>query len=141
MRFLRLFICVLVTLATILIFRVVSVDKLTKIAGKRQFYLKSTSSQALIKDELSFFDLFSLTGESVVFSLQGNAGEERAKEIMREYKGTLLFTESAGGTLSYYCFARGLGKGVLLNGVFVNLHIAIRGDTCAVGTPILFGGF
>ena len=77
----------------------------------------------------------------MAFSLQGENGEEKARELIAEYNGKVLFTERAGGTLSYYCFAKGLGKGILLDGVFVNLHIAIRGDTCAVGTPILFGGF
>ena len=140
-NFLRLFLCAFITLATVLVFRSLSVDKLTKITGKRQFYLNSASSKALIKDELSLFDLFSVTGESVAFSLQGENGEEKARELIAEYNGKVLFTERAGGTLSYYCFAKGLGKGILLDGVFVNLHIAIRGDTCAVGTPILFGGF
>ena len=108
--------------------------------GERTFYLQSASSQSLIKQTLSFKDLPCLTGESVTFTLQEEK-EEALREILRLYEAEILFTEEACGVVSYYASAKKLGKGIDLYGYAVNLHIAIEGTRCAVGTPIIFGGF
>ena len=107
--------------------------------GKREFYLRSASSQSLIKEKLSLFDLFSVKGESVSFACANE--EETLACLLARYNARVLFEEEAGGTRSYYCVSTKWTDGVLLNGVFVNLHIAFNGEACALGAPIIFGGF
>lgn len=114
--------------------------KLSKTEGERTFYLNSASSQSLIKTELILSDLTRIRGESVAFLHEQNA-EELAKEIFDRYGAKILFTESAGGVTSYYGYAAGLGEPISLQGQRINLHVAVSKERCAVGTPIIFGGF
>ena len=52
-----------------------------------------------------------------------------------------MFTETEGGVTNYYLYSEKLGEGIALGGYVVNLHIAVRGERTAVGTPMIFGGF
>lgn len=116
--------------------------KLSKIDGTRTFYLDSASSQSLQKTELSFCDIFRVRGESVRFSTpHGQSSEQIAKELAERLDGEICFSEAACGTVSYYGYAPNLGEGILLYGKRVNLHIAVGEEECAVGCPIIFGGF
>ena len=107
--------------------------------GERTYYLYSPSSQAVIAKEYSLKDYFRLKGESVVVWTQ--KPKNVMEEIVKELKATVLFEEEVDGVHSYYCRAHGLFKGVQVNGVFVNLHIVVKENSVAVGTPIIFGGY
>lgn len=114
--------------------------------GESVYYLCSASSQADVKAQLSFADLARLKGESAVYVFErtegGFAGDAAvAEEIMRKYRAELCFTEDVCGTLSYYCYSPLLKGGIELNGRKINLHIAVREDALAVGSPIIFGGY
>lgn len=135
--------------------------------GESTYYLYSASSQAEIKQALSLSDLAQLKGESAVyvFEAQGTsfenallndctqaAGEETllrmnesaaefASELIAGYGAKLCFAEEIGGTLSFYCYSPRLKGGVILDGRKINLHIAVRAESVAVGTPIIFGGY
>ena len=114
----------------------------TPLAGlesKRFFYLQSPSSQAVIKENVALWELFEVEGESVVFPCQDR--EETLATLLHRYQAEICFQEEAGGSISYYCFTPNWQNGVQIKGVFVNLHIAFNGENCAVGTPIIFGGF
>ena len=114
--------------------------RLSDISGARTFYLYTASSQALMKKELSFFDLFHVRGESV--ELTGTNVDERfVQELVFRYGGEILFLEEASGCISYYCFTPKFSGGVCVNGQRVNLHVAIGNGRGVVGSPIIFGGF
>ena len=113
---------------------------LSKTQGERTFYLDSASSQGLIKTELAFADLFRIRGESVSFLCeQGN--QELVLQIFDSYGAEICFTERVGEITSYYGYAQGLGMPVWVQGFAINLHVAVGESRCAVGTPIIFGGF
>lgn len=135
----------LVSLALVAVFALggwaISACKLRAIEGERVFYLNSASSQGVRKEELSLRDFANITGESVRFSHEGRGAETLANEIADKYGAEILFTESAGGVTSYYCYTDDWENGLELNGVTVNLHVAVSKTECVVGTPIIFDGF
>lgn len=122
---------------------------LSKIQGEHTFYLYSASSQALQKEKITLYELSSLRGESVRFSIDGNTsgnidgneGETLVKEILEVYGGEIVLVEEACGVRSYYCYTPRISKRVFVEGKPVNLHIAIGKTQAAVGSPIIFGGF
>ncbi len=123
----------------LLFVRGISITRFPLEQGGREFYLRSSSSQALVKQTLSLGDLFCLKGEKVSFACENE--EETLAVLLARYKAQVLFIEEAGGVRSYYCVSGKWQDGVRLNGVFVNLHIAFDGECCALGAPIIFGGF
>ncbi len=143
MRFLQVFkLLISVAFATAVCFAVkaANVSRLSAFSGERTFYLHSASSQALVKNSLSFSDIFRVRGESVTFTLP-KAEKDFVQELLSDYGAELMDIESACGVTSYYAFVPTWSEGVQIEGKRVNLHIAIEGERCAVGTPIIFGGF
>ena len=143
MRFLQFFkLIVSVAFATAVCFalKATNISKLSALSGERTFYLHSASSQALIKTNLSFSDIFRVRGESVTFSLP-KAEKDFVQELLNGYGAELMDIESACGVTSYYAFVPTWSEWVQREGKRVNLHIAVEGERCAVGTPIIFGGF
>lgn len=118
------------------------VCRLDGLEGERVFYLDSASSQGLRKEELSLRDFSRIKGESVRFDrTEEESAEELAKRLAEKYGAEILFTEEACGTVSYYGYTEKWNNGIDVNGVRVNLHIAVSQTECAVGTPIIFDGF
>ncbi len=113
------------------------VSRFPHIEGDRQYYLDSPSSQAKIADGLSPFDFARVEGESVSLSL--NEGEALA--LIKSLSGEVLFIEEAAGVRSYYCYSPTLFGGIKIGEYFVNLHVAVEGERCVVGSPIIFGSF
>ena len=93
------------------------------------------------KEELSPLDIFRVEGESVRFARTEETEEALVSRIRDMYGARVLFSESACGVTSYYCYVGAWQNGVELDGVTVNLHIAVSETACAVGTPIIFDGF
>ena len=122
-------------------FYATNVSKLRDISGERTFYLDSPSSQGLRKEQLSVFDIFRVEGESVRFLRTDETEESLVARIQGRYGARLLFSESVGGVTSYYCYTGAWDNGIDLDGVVVNLHIAVSENVCVVGTPIIFDGF
>ena len=93
MFFYRLKTCILALLALLLSCAVClgvtagNVCKLSKIQGKRTFYLDSASSQSLRKTTLSFGDLSRVKGECVRFELGKSPSDVQALalEIAKTY--------------------------------------------------------
>lgn len=115
------------------------VSRFSALDGARVFYLYSASSQAVIKERITPLELFFVKGECVTLAYQNE--EESLKEIVKLYNAEILFEEEVAGTRSYYCRTQSFGGATKIKGVFVNLHIAFNGEVCAVGTPLIFGGF
>ncbi|MBQ2701636.1 MAG: YwmB family TATA-box binding protein [Clostridia bacterium] len=117
-----------------------SVCKLSDHGGERTFYLDSPSSQGLRKTELGFSELFRIKGETVRFKTE-KSEEEFLKETLAKYQASVCFTERTDEILSYYCYSKRLGSGIVLNGQTVNLHIAWKEGEAVLGTPIIFDGY
>ena len=130
-----------ITLAAVLLIftQCLQISRFSEIEGKRAFYLQSPSSQAVVKERIALWEIFEVKGESVSFVFENR--EETLKNILQSYGATVLFCERAGDSVSYYCITEKWLDGMEIDGVFVNLHIAFNGKNCAVGTPIIFGGF
>ena len=114
------------------------------VEGEKGYFLYSESSQAVIKESFSLKEAFFLTGQSVRVELEFKTDKERedwVKGELERWKAVLLFKENADGVVCYYAYCSRLGRGILLNGEFVNLHIAVRGNVATVGSPIVFGGY
>ncbi len=143
MFFWRIKNCIRNTLALLLSALVASgvwgagVSRLPNVTGARCFYLDSASSQAELAQTLSLLDLARVRGESVALSL----GEEEALALIAELSATVLFIEEAAGVRSYYCYTEEIYGGLSLGDYFVNLHVAVSGEGCVVGSPIIFGSF
>ncbi len=137
-NFIRAFLSVGVSFGVLLAVWSMGATSFPQIEGERTYYLCSKSSQALVKNKLSPLDFVALQGESVTFSYSDFSEVEC---IMDEYNAEVLFTESAAETTSYYCYSPRMRGGVKIGKYFVNLHIAVRGERCAVGSPMIFGGF
>lgn len=113
---------------------------LNETQGARVYYLDSASSQSLIKTELALCDLPRIRGESVWFAHTENV-KSLAEKIFQDYGAEIAFVEESDDVISYYGYARGLGKPIFVQGHAVNLHVAATEARCVVGTPIIFGGF
>ena len=127
--------------------RIMNLSKFTALQGKHTFYLESASSQSLIKERLTFSDLWKVKGESVVFAKTDYEGgmyasnDDLAKAIAQKYHAELYFTEEVEGSVSYYGFSPDWQEKILLYGMPINLHIVLSSDQIVVGSPIIFGGF
>lgn len=130
---------VFVFLIVLLFVQALQITRFAHLEGKRSFYLKSPSSQALVKECLLPWEFFQVKGESVVFLCEER--EKTLAELMERYEATVLFKETAGDSVSYYCFTNQWTDGIEISDVFVNLQVAFNGESCVVGAPIIFGGF
>ena len=148
---LKNFICVLLAVIFCLLFAVgvkaAGVTRLIGIEGKRMYFLDSASSQGLQKETLTVGELARVKGESVSTLKSTYEGgryalnEDLARDIAARYGATILFTERVGDCISYYAYTEKWQDGLSINGVKVNLHIALDCERLTVGTPIIFGGF
>ena len=124
----------------------VNVCRLSSISGERVFYLHSASSQGLRKTGLALADFTKVRGESVCFALEARvetqaAALQIAREIAAEFGAEILETETCGDVYSYYAHTPRWTDGILVGGQAINLHVAVSGERCVVGTPIIFDGF
>lgn len=118
-------------------------------ADRREYYLYSASSLAQIRETCDFFELFFVEGECAVYSLEEIGKRFAGEEARTAFKNELIamtgamvcFEEEICGTRSYYCYSPRLRGGAVLNGCVVNLHIAVRENSVAVGSPVVFGGY
>lgn len=118
-------------------------------ADRREYYLYSASSQAQIRETYDFSEWFCVEGECAFYSSEeickrfaGGEARSAFKDDLIETTGaTVCFEEEICGTRSYYCYSPQLRGGVILNGFMVNLHIAARENSVAVGSPVVFGGY
>ena len=122
--------------------RAQNISRFSAFEGERTFYLRSCSSQALVKTRLNFFDAFLVKGESVRRVVETEKTPcQIAKEIAEFYGAEILFVEEACGVSSIYGHTFAWRESVYISGAMVNLHIAIEGNRLIVGRPIIFGGF
>ena len=127
--------------------RAAAITRFADIPGKRVYFLDSPSSQGLRKERLTVGELTRVKGECVFTDISAYDGgryltkEEIACEIVARYGAEIHFTEEINGVVSYYAYTSNWQDNLYINGVKVNLHIAIGEERLAVGTPIIFDGF
>ncbi len=100
-------------------------------------YLGRSSSERMISTQNPSWD-------KLVYKVRGESGEyegDRADELQKRFGATLVFFERVCGVENYYCYSPYLGEPIYLNGHAVNLHLAVKGDRTAAGTPLIFGGY
>ena len=97
----------------------------------------SSSAEQIVTDNPLLVKMFSSSAKGESVRYEG----DRYEELKSAFDAELLFTETEGGVTNYYLYSGKLGGGIALGGYLVNLHIAVRGERTAVGTPIIFGGF
>ena len=97
----------------------------------------SSSAEQIVTERPLLLKMFKsdAQGESVRYD------GDRYEELKKAFDAELLFTETEGGVTNYYLYSPKLSGGIALNGYLVNLHVAVRENRTAVGTPIIFGGF
>lgn len=127
--------------AVLFLLWITTTTRFSAIEGERTFYVGSASSQAQMQPLLQFKDFGQITGESVTFLRGKKTAEEILAQVQSLYDMEVVFTECVGGTTSYYGYTEQWLSGVQINGVFINLHVAIGEELCAIGAPLIFGGF
>jgi hypothetical protein len=133
--------CLLALIAT-LSMRLACVCRLRDIDGQRTFYVYAPSSKACVRTSLSIGEIFFVTGECVEQEFSSvTVAKAYAKTIVERYRAVVLFEEEIDGIKCLYAYAEGFGNGVTVYGKRVNLHIAVKNNRCAVGTPMIFGGY
>ena len=106
------------------------------------FYSERTGSDALITiseaedAEKTKMMLGKITGESTSYS-----DREKAFKEAEKYDAELQFTESVAGVINYYYYSDKISESILLCGKRVNVHIALKEEGSAIGSPIIFGGY
>ena len=105
--------------------------------GKKEYYLYTSSSQAVIKSDVSILDLPFVRGESVRI----NSADGVLEDVFIKYSARIVKVEEFAGGVSYYCYSPKLKKGIVIEGVAINLQIAVKGESLVLGTPIIFGGY
>ena len=132
----------LVGLIATLSLRLGCVCKLREIDGRRTFFVYAPSSKACVRTSLSISEMLFVTGECVEKECSSvEVAKAYAKTIVERYRAVVLFEEEIDGIKCLYAYAEGLGNGVTVYGKRVNLHIAVKNNRCAVGTPMIFGGY
>ncbi len=108
--------------------------------GKNHAFIIGSSSADCIEYfprtncELEMLFIKNICGESAEFE------EFDREEYLESVGGKILFCETAGDSVNYYCSAR-LPYSVRLKGQTVNLQICVRDGGVKLGTPIIFGGY
>lgn len=121
-------------------------DVFPSIKGERTYYLYSRSSNAAMEKNPSLADLFFVRGVSVQVSADESTSPEKfLADILQEFSAQVVLEEKVLSVTSYYAYSERLGRGVVVGGKTVNLHVAVStregGVGIVVGTPIIFGGY
>ena len=106
---------------------------------KKEYYVGPASSECEIvvcKSDETFRKLFGVSGECA----RGlTAGEARA--TVEGFGAREVFSERAGGVVSYYFYSERIPWHKSINGEKINLHIVFDGSCYTIGTPLVFGWY
>ena len=108
--------------------------------GEKEYYLYSVSSQAQIKQAINPLEIPFICGESISIP---NPSNEFLDGVLTRYRASIVKVEESeeSGVVSYYCYSPKLKRGILIDGVFVNLHVVVKVECVVLGSPIIFGGY
>ncbi len=107
------------------------------LASEYEVWMGENSSArriVLCEGEYEIVDINALGGVSC-------ESKRTAESLLLQLDAKILFSETTCGVTSYYA-AADLPFGVEVNGVVVNLQVAVRADgSVKVGSPIIFGSY
>ena len=86
------------------------------------------------KAESTFLSLLNVCGEAATYE---NAD---AEQIIKKLGAKIVAKEEFCDGVNYYCKAD-LPYSVELFGTEINLHVAVKGESVKVGSPVIFGGY
>lgn len=133
---LKCILCLMLALGCGLFARAVLASPVFEGGTGYELYLSDSAGEIRLTETPARDKLFlAVTGESVRYE------GDLSQELMEKFAAKLVFCEKVGQTVNYYLYSPKLGEGIALPEGAVNLHIAVRGNVTAAGTPLIFGGF
>ena len=119
-----------------------NVSRFPFLSGERVFYLNSASSQGLRSQKVELSQILNVKGESVCVRISDEAQAEAVLlEVFEMLHAEVLLEERACGVTSYYAYTAEFADGIYIEGVKINVHVAVCGNRLVVGSPIIFDGF
>lgn len=110
------------------------------VAENWEYSLYAANSQAEIRGEVAIWELPFVEGKSVTVRFDNERSAiAYVEQLLAD--ACVVQEEHCGDLYSIYAYASGRGKGVRLFGSMVNLHVARRGASVCVGSPMIFGGY
>ena len=107
-----------------------------------EYALHESSSQAELCTQVAVWELPFVEGESVTLCFpDSESADGYIRELMNGTGAYVIDEERCGDTENVYAYTPRLGQGLHLPQGRVNLHVARRGNTVCVGSPIIFGGY
>ncbi len=141
-EFLRSCFAVMVILLCGAVLLLANVSRFPFLSGERVFYLNSASSQGLRSQKIELSQIFDAKGESVCISVSDETQAQAVvAEVFDRLRAEVLLTERACGVTSYYGYTAEFADGIYIEGMKINLHVAVCGNRLIVGSPIIFDGF
>lgn len=67
--------------------------------------------------------------------------ETELSKVLDAYKAEKLSVQKEKDFTIVYAYSEGCGKGVVTDGMTVNLQIVIKGDSTIVGSPLIMGSY
>ena len=113
---------------------------------KMEGYFVGISSGAAVAAAIEIAKRPENKGKNIVTILPDEGGryllsEDIASAIAEEFDAKIVLVETCAGVTSYYCYTPRWQDTILIEGQPINLHVAVSNERCAVGAPIIFGGF
>ena len=108
-----------------------------KVAGEEVVYsVNGKSSGEFLKGEIALDKLFFIDGVSVKLS-----SDFDIKNKLNHLKTNTVHYFCDGEIENYYFFSNKINNFEIINGKKVNIHVAIKGDSLVVGSPIIYYGY
>lgn len=63
------------------------------------------------------------------------------QNLIKNTGAKLQFVEEAGEIISFYYYSKKIPKCQTINGVKVNLHVAVAKNYIKIGCPLIYGGY
>ena len=104
----------------------------TNTSVSSDFVYASSEQARSVKKNLTY-----VCGEAIQFSYS----EQTVEKLLKKYSARKLFSESGESFTTHYYYTNKIPFYELIGGVKVNLQVSYCGDSCVVGSPIIYGGF
>lgn len=97
----------------------------------------SDTSKQIKVDLLQFLFTSDIKGQTIAIRKE----QFNLQTFLQDMSAKIVHTSSVSSVTSYYCYSNKIKSYKIVNGVKVNLHVAIQKDSVKVGSPIIYGSF
>lgn len=104
------------------------------------YYLSNSSQNFCTLTDPTFWELATMQGKLHGETCEYLLSDFSLDEYLQKVNGNVCFVEVLFDSVNYYCTAD-MPYQTQLNGQAINLHICVKQDAVAVGTPVIFGGY